>query len=81
MAHKNKKIKITQILILGPVAAHNQYRLGLKHNELMIFPPSNVYRCFPSFKSHNIAFPSLPPDAQREPSGDTVTVLRYPVCP
>merc|ERR1719199_504771 len=25
--------------------------------------------------------PSLPPEAQRDPSGDTVTVLMYPVCP
>lgn len=23
----------------------------------------------------------MPPEAQREPSGDTVTVFRYPVCP
>lgn len=24
---------------------------------------------------------TFPPEAQREPSGDTVTVFRYPVCP
>lgn len=28
-----------------------------------------------------MAVQSLPPDAQREPSGETVTVLRYPVWP
>ena len=28
-----------------------------------------------------MAMPSLPPEAHREPSGDTVTVLRYPVWP
>jgi len=28
-----------------------------------------------------MATPSLPPDAHRLPSGDTVTVLMYPVCP
>ena len=65
--------------MLGPVAAHNQYRFGLKHKELMMFPPSKVYKCFPSFKSQSIAFPSLPPDAHNEPSGETVTVFKYPV--
>lgn len=31
---------------------------------------------------HNIfVIYTLPPEAQSEPSGDTVTVLRYPVCP
>jgi len=29
----------------------------------------------------SMAVPSLPPDAHREPSGETHTVLRYPVCP
>merc|ERR1719318_432383 len=28
-----------------------------------------------------MALASLPPEAQREPSGDMVTVFRYPVCP
>merc|ERR1719318_574656 len=28
-----------------------------------------------------MALASLPPEAQREPSGDIVTVFRYPVCP
>jgi len=48
----------TQILILGPVAAHSQYLFGLKVNALITSPPSNVYKCFPSFKSHNMACPS-----------------------
>ena len=38
----NKKTNLTQILILGPVAAHNQYLFGLKQSELIILPPSNV---------------------------------------
>lgn len=71
----------SQILMLAPVAAQSQYLLGLKHNELIILPPSKVYRCFPSFRSHSIAFPSLPPEAHKEPSGETVTVFKYPVCP
>ena len=70
---------LTQILMLPPVAAHNQYLLGLKHRALIMFPPSRVYKCLASFKSHNIAMPSLPPDAQSEPSGETVTEFRYPV--
>merc|ERR1711904_221024 len=36
---------------------------------------------FPSLRSHNMATPSLPPDAHREPSGETVTALMYPVWP
>lgn len=42
---------------------------------------SRVCKCFPSFKSQSIALQSLPPLAHREPSGDTVTVFKYPVCP
>lgn len=71
----------SQILMLGPVAAHSQYRLGLKHRELIITGiPSvgRVYKCLPSLRSQSIAMPSLPPEAHREPSGETVTVLRNP---
>ena len=57
--------------------AHNQYRFGEKHNELIISPLSSVYKCFPSLRSHNIALPSRPPLAHNEPSGDTVTVFKY----
>lgn len=49
---------LTQILMLGPVAAHSQYRLGLKQRALMVSPLSRVYRCFPSFRSHSMACPS-----------------------
>jgi len=53
---KYRTRKLTQILMLGPVAAHSQYRLGLKHRALMVSPaPSRVYRCLPSFKSQSIA--------------------------
>ena len=38
----NNNRSLTQILMLGPVAAQSQYLLGLKHNELMMFPPSKV---------------------------------------
>lgn len=124
--------------------------MGLKHSALMMSPPSRVYRCLPSFRSHSMAWPSwgaakrnhskpsnpwlrsscpsktfrhgnssrfvsemwvschgiirgtalscedtrigcssaclppgctLPPEAHREPSGETVTVFRYPVWP
>ena len=65
----------------GPTAAHSQYLLGLKHIAFIISPPSRVYKCFPSFKSHNMAAPSLPPDAQSEPSGETVTQFKYPEWP
>jgi hypothetical protein len=57
--------------------AQSQYRLGEKHNELIISPLSSVYKCFPSLRSHNIALPSRPPLAHNEPSGDTVTVFKY----
>ncbi len=56
------------------VAATSQYLLGLKHKALIMSPASKEYKRFPSAKSHSIATPSLPPLAQREPSGDTVTV-------
>ena len=36
-----------------------------------------VYRCLPSFRSHNIPCPSLPPEAQSDPSGETVTETNY----
>merc|ERR1719357_2068505 len=65
----------SQILMLGPVAAHNQYLFGLKVNVLMMSLLSSVYKCFPSLRSHSIALPSLPPEAHRDPSGETVTVL------
>lgn len=74
-------LALTQILMVGPTAAHSQYLLGLKHRAFKTAPPSSVYKCFPSFKSHSIAWPSLPPDAHREPSGETVTQFRYPVWP
>merc|ERR1712133_161577 len=69
----------SHILMLGPEAAHSQYRFGLKVRVLIMSPPSRVYKCLPSFRSHSIAFPSLPPEAHKEPSGDTVTVFTYPV--
>lgn len=63
------------------VAAHNQYLVGLKTKLWMISPASREYKCFPSLRSHNMVVPSLPPLAQRDPSGETVTVFTYPVCP
>merc|ERR1740127_111379 len=47
----------------------------------MVDPASKEYKCFPSLTSQSIAVPSFPPDAQREPSGDTVLVYTTPVCP
>lgn len=58
------------------VAAHNQYRLGEKQRALMISPESSVYKCLLSLRSQSIAWPSLPPEAHREPSGETVTVFK-----
>merc|ERR1719309_777043 len=71
----------SQTLIVGPVAEHSQYLLGEKQRPLMVSMWSRVYRCFPSLRSQSIALVSLPPEAQREPSGDMVTVLRYPLWP
>merc|ERR1719209_2653878 len=65
----------------GPVAAHSQYLLGEKVSALIVSWWSNVYRCFPSLRSHNMALASFPPEAHRDPSGDMVTVFRYPVWP
>merc|ERR1719244_2038881 len=67
--------------MVGPVAAHSQYLLGEKVRALMVSARSSVYKCLPSFRSHSMALASLPPLAQSEPSGDIVTVLRYPVWP
>merc|ERR1719439_121617 len=47
----------------------------------MVPPASREYRCFPSFTSHSMAVPSLPPEAHREPSGETVDVYTTPVWP
>lgn len=77
----HKGFQLTQTLMLGPAAAHSQYLFGLKQRAFRMSPPSRVYKCFPSFKSHSMAIPSFPPDAHKEPSGDTVTQFRYPVCP
>merc|ERR1712027_69596 len=62
----------SQILMAGPVAAQSQYRFGEKHSELMVSA---------WLRSQSMALASLPPEAQRDPSGDMVTVLRYPVWP
>merc|ERR1719198_2804587 len=55
--------------------------MGLKVSALMVPPASREYKCLPSLTSHNIAVPSLPPEAQREPSGETVQVYTTPVWP
>ena len=71
----------SQILMESSVAAHNQYRLGLKTNPLMMLPASRLYSLFPSLRSQSIAVLSLPPEAAKDPSGLTQTVFKYPVCP
>jgi len=43
-------------------------------NEFVILDLMNI-NVLLFFKSHNIAIPSLPPDAHNDPSGDTVTEL------
>merc|ERR1711920_960189 len=48
---------------------------------LMVLLASKLYKCFPSLTSHNMAVPSLPPDPQRDPSGEIVMVYNTPVCP
>merc|ERR1719382_729466 len=48
---------------------------------LMVLPASSEYKCLPSLTSHSMAVLSFPPEAHREPSGDTVTVYTTPVCP
>merc|ERR1719253_1062833 len=47
----------------------------------MISPASREYRRFPSFKSQSMAVLSFPPLAAKDPSGETQTVFKYPVCP
>merc|ERR1719454_1752796 len=47
----------------------------------MVLPASNEYKCLPSLTSQSMAVPSLPPEAQSDPSGDTVHVYTTPVCP
>merc|ERR1719197_704900 len=73
----------SQMRMPWSVAAHSQYRFGEKHRAWMMSPCSQgrEYRRLPSFKSHSMATPSLPPEAHREPSGETVTALMYPECP
>merc|ERR1712243_9538 len=69
----------SQTLMLGPEAAQSQYLFGEKVKLWIVSLLSNVYKCLPSLRSQSIALASLPPLAQSEPSGDRVTVLRYPV--
>ena len=47
---------------------------GLKHGALMMFPLSSPWGCLPSSRFHSMAQPTLPPEAQRDPSGETVSV-------
>merc|ERR1719414_2243910 len=47
----------------------------------MVPPASSEYRCLPSFTSQSMAMPSLPPEAQSEPSGETAVVYTTPKCP
>ena len=71
----------SQILMELVVAATNQYLLGEKTREWMISPASREYSLLPSVRSQSMAMPSLPPDAHSEPSGETVTLFRYPLWP
>ena len=71
----------SQILIPEAVAAQSQYLFGLKVNALMVSPASSEYKCFPSLRSQSMVIPSFPPEAQRDPSGEIVMLLMYPVCP
>ena len=57
------------------VAAHSQYRLGEKTRAWISSPAVREYRCLDSLRSHSMVVPSLPPEAQSEPSGEMVTVL------
>ena len=63
------------MMMLDEVAAHNQYLLGEKTRAWISSPAFKEYRCFDSFKSHNMVVPSFPPEAHRDPSGEMVTVL------
>jgi len=68
----------SQILITAPAAAQSQYLFGEKERALISSPESKVWSGLASSepKSHNLAVPSRPPEAQREPSGETVTVFK-----
>jgi len=69
-----------EVHLLGDIKMLNESNLfGEKHRLLIVSTWSRVYKCFPSLRSQSIALASLPPDAQREPSGDMVTVFKYPV--
>ena len=63
------------MMMLEDVAAHNQYLFGEKTRAWISSPAFKEYRCFDSFKSHNMVVPSFPPEAHRDPSGEIVTVL------
>ena len=63
------------MMMLELVAAHSQYRLGEKTSAWISSPAVREYRCLDSFRSQSMVVPSLPPEAQREPSGEMVTVL------
>merc|ERR1712123_24160 len=60
---------------MAPAAAQSQERLGEKDRALISSPESRVCRGLASSlpKSHSLAVPSRPPEAQSDPSGETVT--------
>lgn len=68
----------SQILIPTEVAAQSQYLFGEKVSALIRSPASSEYKCLSSLRSQSIVTPSLPPEAQREPSGEIVIVDTYP---
>ena len=57
------------------VAAHSQYRFGEKTRALTTSPASSEYRCLASLRSQSMVIPSFPPEAAKEPSGETEMVL------
>lgn len=54
------------------VAAANQNLFGEKAKALISSPAFKVYKTSLEPKSHKMMLPSLPPEAQREPSGEMV---------
>ena len=47
-------------------------------NKRYVVTPHNSYTLQSILQSHHLRVLTFPPEAQREPSGDTVTQFRYP---
>lgn len=72
--NSSNKVLSSKLKILMPeaVAAANQYLLGENAKACTSEEAAKVYKVLFEFKSHKMMTPSLPAEAQSDPSGEMV---------